>query len=282
MINLDIVSAEEVEIENINKELPDVIRIFGIKRVTKGFNSKSQCDGRTYNYVLPTAAFAKDKCKQEDYRLTDDTLNEINDLLKLYLGTKNYHNFTTKKKPRDPSAKRYMHLFECEKPFLSNGTEFAVLKVKGQSFMMHQIRKMVALLIAVIRGYTDKDIIDKAFSEDKFNIPRAPGLGLFLDVVHYDRYNNRYGSDGVHSVLKWEEEYEKVEEFKRKYIYPVIVDTEINEKCMLEWLEDKLAKHRYDLLDEDETNDENVKNDDEEDCSKSSDDEGDKIDVKTQ
>ena len=30
----------------------------GIKRVTKGFDSKINCSGRTYEYLLPTFAFA--------------------------------------------------------------------------------------------------------------------------------------------------------------------------------------------------------------------------------
>ena len=30
----------------------------GIKRVTKGFDSKNYCDSRTYSYVIPTFAFA--------------------------------------------------------------------------------------------------------------------------------------------------------------------------------------------------------------------------------
>lgn len=230
-----------------------MIRVFGVRRVTKGFNSKSQCDARTYNYILPTVAFAKndEAVEQETFRLSDNTFDEINNLMKMYLGTKNYHNFTSKKKPKDPSAKRYIMSFECEKPFLSNDVEFAVVKVKGQSFMLHQIRKMVGLLVAVIRGHATKDTIEKAFTEDKVNVPRAPGLGLLLEFVHYIRYNHRYGQDGVHESLLWEQENEAVENFKQKYIHPVIINTEIGEKSMALWME-TLHKHRYDVIEEDE------------------------------
>ncbi|KAJ8942907.1 hypothetical protein NQ314_009882 [Rhamnusium bicolor] len=51
--------AENIDIAKINAELPDVIRVFAYKRVTKGFNSKSQCDSRTYIYMLPTICFAE-------------------------------------------------------------------------------------------------------------------------------------------------------------------------------------------------------------------------------
>lgn len=54
---------------------------------------------------------------------------------------------------------------------------------QGQSFMLHQIRKMVGLMIAVVRGLADMGIMEKAFGKDKVMIPTAPGLGLLLDKV---------------------------------------------------------------------------------------------------
>lgn len=256
--------AEEMDIEKINSELPDVIRVFGIKRVTKGFNSKAQCTARTYNYLIPTVAFAKHDVehKLEEFRLEDVVIKEINELMKLYLGTKNYHNFTSKKKPKDPSAKRYLISFELDEPFLCKNVEFVVIKIKGQSFMMHQIRKMIGLLIAVIKNHTTREMIEKAFTEEKVNVPRVPGLGLLLDYVHYDRYNNRYGSDGIHAVLEWNEIDEAVDKFKQNYIYPVIIDTEINEKSMINWL-DYMYKHSYDAVEDEKDAEDNGDDDDE-------------------
>lgn len=180
---------ENIEVEKINSALPDDVRLFAFKRVTKGFNSKSQCDSRTYTYMLPTVAFANkhEEVLQADYRLSDEKFNEINEILKHYVGTKNYHNFTSKKKPNDPSAKRYMKSFVCEKPFVRKNVEFTVMKVQGQSFMLHQIRKMVGLTLAISRGLATVDIFQKCFSTEKVSIPRAPGLGLVLEYVHYDR-----------------------------------------------------------------------------------------------
>ena len=72
-----------------------------------------------------------------------DGVARINTILAHYLGTKNFHNFTSQKKFKDPSAKRFIHSFTCSEPFIYNGLELVSLKVKGQSFMLHQIRKMV-------------------------------------------------------------------------------------------------------------------------------------------
>lgn len=86
-------------IQVINEELPPQIRVFGAKRVTKGFNSKSNCDARTYSYMLPTVAFSPyaKNATMEQFRITDEGVKEVNELLSNYIGTKNYHNFTSKK-----------------------------------------------------------------------------------------------------------------------------------------------------------------------------------------
>ncbi|KAK5647427.1 hypothetical protein RI129_002319 [Pyrocoelia pectoralis] len=263
---------EEVSISKVNDGLPEQIRLFGVKRVTKGFNSKSQCDFRTYTYMLPTAAFSKCdlEVEQETFRLDETLLKEINDVLSNYQGTKNFHNFTCKKQFQDPSAKRYIVSFECEPPIIRKGVEFVILKVKGQSFMLHQIRKMVAIVIAVVKGCTPLSTLTKAFTEEKVNIPRAPGLGLVLDYVHYDNYNYRYGQDGIHEVLEWNEVDSEVNDFKEKYIYPTIIDAEISEKPMLLWLSERLTKHQFNQIED------NGKDSDYEDNSDEEEEENDK------
>ncbi|XP_076208970.1 pseudouridylate synthase 1 homolog isoform X1 [Aptenodytes patagonicus] len=225
-------------LEKINNHLPSHIRILGLKRVTGGFNSKNKCDARTYSYMLPTFAFAhKDHDVQEEvYRLDRETLEKVNKLLACYKGTHNFHNFTSQKGPRDPSAKRYIMEMYCGEPFVREDIEFAVIKVKGQSFMMHQIRKMIGLVIAIVKGYAAESIIELSWGEEKVDVPKAPGLGLVLERVHFEKYNRRFGNDGLHEPLEWTEEEEKIAVFKEQYIYPTIINTEREEKSMVNWL----------------------------------------------
>lgn len=63
------------------------------------------------------------------------------------------------------------------------------------------------------------------------------------------RYNERYGTDGIHEKLTWEDVEDKVQEFKEKYIYPTIVNKEVEEESMLWWIQNKLARHSYDDAD---------------------------------
>lgn len=239
-----------MDLSAINSDLPAEIQIFGRKRVTKGFNSKDKCDARTYTYTLPTISFADhgQDVSMETYRLSNEKFEQLNGLLKIFVGTKNFHNFTSRKEYHDPSANRFIISFTCEQPFVDDTTniEFAVMKVKGQSFMMHQIRKMIGLTLAIVRGLTTSDTLKKAFTAERIDVPMAPGLGLVLDQVHYDRYNTKYGSDGMHETLEWTEEEPVVKKFFDEFIFPTIVNTEKADNSMVNWLE-TLPMHSYDV-----------------------------------
>ncbi|XP_076646896.1 pseudouridine synthase 1 [Halictus rubicundus] len=256
--------------EAINEHLPKEIRVFGVKRVTKGFNSKNQCDARTYRYVIPTFSLAPEDpnivYKEDDdidvdkrleqlslidgkpyteFRLTKDMVDKLNENLKLLEGTHNFHNFTIKVRPADPSARRYIMYFNCVDIFVENDIEFAVLEIKGQSFMLHQIRKMISLIVGICRNIVTTDIVKSAFSFERMDIPMAPGLGLSLHHVHYKYYNKRYGNDGIHESLDWEECNKEVEQFYKDYILRNIIDTETTEKTTLNWLASSLTPKRF-------------------------------------
>lgn len=211
----------------------------GLKRVTQGFNSKNNCDARTYSYMLPTVAFSPkdfDTGKIAEFRLEPETLQRANRLFTLYKGTHNFHNFTSQKAPNDPSARRYITEMSCGEPFIRRDHEFAVINVRGQSFMLHQIRKMIGLVIAVIRGYAKEEVIERSWGQHKVDVPKAPGLGLVLEKVHFDRYNKRFGGDGLHEKLEWDQEEEAIKAFKEAHIYPSIIETECEEGSMVSWM----------------------------------------------
>lgn len=213
--------------------------------MTKGFNAKDQCNSRTYSYTLPTIAFADDKSSSTEFRVTPEILIKVNETLKLFEGTRNFHNFTSRKAFADPSATRFIYFFKCDEPFISKDVEFCIIHVKGQSFMLHQIRKMIGLTLAVVRGIAPVETIQRSFKENRLDIPMAPGLGLVLEDTHYDGYNNRYGEDGMHEILEWKEYESAIQEFRGKFINPLIIDTEIEEQPMIKWLE-TLPYHSYD------------------------------------
>lgn len=90
--------AEDSKVEMINNHLPEQIHVLAVKRATKGFNSKSSCDARTYSYILPTFAFAPSNVEpSESYRITSEVMDSVRSTLKIFEGTHNFHNFTARK-----------------------------------------------------------------------------------------------------------------------------------------------------------------------------------------
>ena len=244
VVSLKMVPIKEL-IPLINSHLPASIRVFGMIRVTKGFDSKNHCGARTYEYLTPSFAFAPTEMLTiSSFRIKAPEIERINSILKLMCGTHNFHNYTSGKNPNEASAKRYIIEFSAGKPFVENGHEFIAISVKGQSFMLHQIRKMIGLCIAICRGFCDEEVIENSWGKEKMDIPKAPGLGLILDTVHFDRYNERYGADGIHEQISWQKIEREVDTFKQNFIWDIIIESEITHNFMLKWLR-TLKNHTY-------------------------------------
>lgn len=94
-----------------------------------------------YSYTLPTIAFSEynDQTKMEDYRVTSDRLKTVSDVLSLFEGQTNFHNYTVKKQYFDRSSQRRIDFIKCSEPFIENDVEFSRITVKGESFMLHQV-----------------------------------------------------------------------------------------------------------------------------------------------
>uniref|UniRef100_A0A6G1SNT9 Pseudouridylate synthase 1 homolog n=1 Tax=Aceria tosichella TaxID=561515 RepID=A0A6G1SNT9_9ACAR len=248
IVSLKIKESIKDQLDAVNNHLPADIRLMGAKRVTGSFDAKNFCDARTYSYLMPSFALCPlSEVTKESYKVTPEVLKLFNETLKGYEGTHVFHNFTQGKKFKDDSAARVIRFMNCSEPFYpcnQNELEFVVVRVKGQSFMMHQIRKMIGLAIAVMKGFATEEHIRKSMEAPYMDIPKAPGLGLMLEEVHFDTYNRKFGGDGHHEPIEWEAQNDAIENFKNEHIYPVVVETELKEKSMLTWLQ-TLALHSY-------------------------------------
>lgn len=166
-----------MSVEALNRDLPPDIRVFGMKRVTPKFDARFSCSGRTYSYTLPTIAFShyNDQSTMKEYRVPADRLQRATEILSLYRGQTNFHNYTEKKLFFDRSSERFIDFIQCSEPFIENDIEFTRITVKGSSFMLHQIRKMVGFSLAVIRGVVDDDMLQRSLTKEVFHTPTAPG-----------------------------------------------------------------------------------------------------------
>ncbi|EMD85820.1 hypothetical protein COCC4DRAFT_207194 [Bipolaris maydis ATCC 48331] len=154
------------------------------------------------------------------YRISPERQARVQAALDKYLGTHKYHNYTVHKKFNDKSAQRYIKSFKvAPKPIIINDTEWLSLKVHGQSFMMHQIRKMVGMAALTVRCGTDPAIMDKSFGNEVVRIPKAPGLGLLLERPVFDSYNAKLAKQHARDPIDFNKYNDKIEEFKEREIY---------------------------------------------------------------
>ncbi|KAJ1965194.1 tRNA pseudouridine synthase 1 [Dipsacomyces acuminosporus] len=264
VVSLKMIVEDPEIVAKVNSHLPDQIRVWGYVRTIRSFNSKTMCDSRIYEYLLPTYVFMEPSAEnaeiaktvpfeerevpassdenmkaKRDYRISPDMLQFVRDAFAKYKGTHDFRNFTVTRGCTASNSKRYIYSFDVSDPKIIQGSEWLSLKVKGQSFMLHQIRKMVGLIILMARSGTPLRLMDELFSGPRVNVPKAPGLGLLLEQPVFDAFNKRVASQqqGSNDPVSFEPHNEEIERFKNKYIYDAIIRSEMAERVFDSWVQ---------------------------------------------
>lgn len=176
---------EESFVESVNSFLPADIRVLTMTKTIKNFNAKIYCSGRLYHYMLPTFVLSKVdavdsvvrdllscinsadettsdssssntlsrervgklRAALKDHRLTAEDLAYFRSILTKFQGTHKFHNFTSDKNPSDASASRFIISVECSDPILfpGNPVEWVCVSLRGQSFLLNQVRYICPL-----------------------------------------------------------------------------------------------------------------------------------------
>ncbi|KAJ0462845.1 putative tRNA pseudouridine(38-40) synthase [Helianthus annuus] len=187
--------------------------------------------------------------KENVFCYGDKERQRFNKILKQYEGTHNFHNFTTKMKATDPAANRNIISFHADTTVTIDGIEFVKCEVVGQSFMLHQIRKMIGVAVAVMRNCALESLIETALRPDvKINVPTAPEVGLYLEECFFSSYNEI--CKATHEEVSMKDYAEEAEEFKLKHIYPHIASTEHKEGTVAVWLHSLNYRNYPDLCPE--------------------------------
>ncbi|KAF9621765.1 hypothetical protein IFM89_027619 [Coptis chinensis] len=170
----------------------------------------------------------------------------FNRILSHYVGTHNFHNFTTRIKAEDPSAVRFIISFNANSVVMVDGMDFVKCEVVGQSFMLHQIRKLVGLAVAIMRDCAPESLIETALQKDvRINVPTAPEVGLYLEECFFSSYNQKWKD--THEEISMEAYVEQAEDFKMKQVYSHIASMEQKEGSVAVWLHSLNLRNYPDL-----------------------------------
>lgn len=215
--------------EKVNKELlaegitqEEIDKTHQLLRETEKFDEKDE------NFKFIRRVKHIENRIRRSYRVSESRLELFRQAMNLYLGHHNFHNFTVGKHFKDPSAGRYMISTKVSDPFVIENTEWVSIKIHGQSFMLHQIRKMIGMATLVVRTGCPLGRIVEAFDEPRINVPKAPALGLLLECPVYTGYNSKLQKFG-YNELNFDNFETEMLEFKKKFIYDKIYAEEVKE-----------------------------------------------------
>ncbi len=166
---------------SMNKMLPNDIHIESMKEVSRDFHARYSAKGKHYRYILSLGEnnpFKNDVayCLLKD--INEDLLSEA---LKLFIGTHNYQDFTSKE--------------EDEQGFVRTISDIKVNKVDnditidlyGNGFMRYMIRYIIGSAVVIAQNKESLSFINKhldSINRDVISY-KAPGNGLYLVEVIY-------------------------------------------------------------------------------------------------
>ncbi|SBS80501.1 pseudouridylate synthase, putative [Plasmodium ovale curtisi] len=160
--------------------------------------------------------------REEKEDLTDDDLNRLFEIFNNYLGFHNFHCFTKNK--IEQTTYRYIKYMSVSTVQLHNYS-FVSVKIMGQSFLMHQIRKMITLAVETFRKSTSQNSISYCLNGKKYvPISLFPPDGLMLICPYFNSYNEKMCNPPISPKIMFHEN-EDILEFKRDTIAKCIVQS---------------------------------------------------------
>ena len=210
------------------------ITFWSVISVSHKFDAQSYAQYRQYNYLMPLSTIG-------DYPL--DSLREK--ILPYFIGEKNFHNYTKKISATNKSAIRIITDFTVSDPFevSPNGQKYVLFYIRGNSFMLNQIRKMLGTILALTHNLMTFEQLADTFTHNKWNLPRLIGDGLFLNKVEYSNFNeiSKTRKDfGASRDVEFASMRPSIEYWKKNVLFPHI-ERLVNENDIFnQWVNDTL------------------------------------------
>lgn len=128
------------------------------------------------------------------------------------------------------------------------------LSVKGESFMLHQIRNMVGAAVAVARGAMPPGLLAVALSAPgRVTVPRAPPHTLLLSDNEFSPFARAYGDQPAPALARLTGDALSLreggraaqEEFRRGSLNPAVASL-LEHPDWAHWRDEALPRYRYD------------------------------------
>lgn len=161
----------------VNKD----IRLLKLKRMKNDFHARYNAKGKVYYYLINNgeySPFDRQYCMQIRAQLDIEAMQKA---ATLFIGTHNFHDFTTKDEDKDGYVRTINDISIKAKGKLIR------IDINGSGFMTYMIRFIVGTLIAIGNGKEDESFITRHLDSAIRDIIsyKADAQGLYLYRVLY-------------------------------------------------------------------------------------------------
>ena len=176
------ITSESFFTEEINRILPEDIRILEADLVKSGFHARKSAVGKVYEYRIDTGTkpdvFQRRYCFHFPHELDLDIMRRAAEKLK---GTHEFAGYTDKKDEK--STKRTIYDI-----IVSGQGSGVTIRYEGTGFLYHMVRILTGTLLeAGLHQRTVESVVEVLLTKDRGQAGfLAPARGLFLRQVHYD------------------------------------------------------------------------------------------------
>ena len=166
---------------SLDSLLGDEIKIQKFQKVKNSFHPRFNAKSRVYKYFLQPND--KGTPYNRNYRYLVKTpleLDKLKSIEKIFLGRKNFKNFSKLRKGQDPFR-------EISKSEWSKTNDYFVYTIEGSSFLHNMVRAIVGCQLALQESKITKKELKESLERPKverFNFI-APAHGLYLWKIKY-------------------------------------------------------------------------------------------------
>lgn len=166
---------------SLDSLLGDEIKIKKFQKVKNSFHPRFNAKSRVYKYFLQPND--KGTPYNRNYRYLVKTpleLDKLKSIEKIFLGRKNFKNFSKLRKGQDPFR-------EISKSEWSKTNDYFVYTIEGSSFLHNMVRAIVGCQLALQESKITKKELKESLERPKverFNFI-APAHGLYLWKIKY-------------------------------------------------------------------------------------------------
>lgn len=226
-------------VDKINANLSKDAPIYVMSAIANNIEFPIQkfATNRKYNFLLPLHAF-KDQSEEHLKFLREN-------ICPLFVGRHNFHNYTSNVAARNPSAIRFITDFTFGDPFTVDGEQFVLFYIRGNSFMLNQIRKMVGTVVAASHGIATKEEIEKSLLLGNCRIQVIPGDGLMLLQIEYEDHMNKLKKQTINNDVEFRAWRPAVEDWKQNVLFRHIAKIVKEQDMFRKWVNTVLLNSTF-------------------------------------